>query len=246
TSIILKKIAKKHVHLLITTGKDLTITTAHTLADKPIIYTLVSRPITAETLQTIVNEKNITGVSYFTPYDRTLELAQRLIPHFKRLVLILPPDSSWPDYDRLQSAAKKVGIELIRVITPIPRIEKTILALKGRTDAIFLPYDFQLIFQADLLKTALIKANLPAISNNLEYQSGCVLTYYAEPETIGEIAGRMAVKVFHGAKAERTHPKYLPVELSSYYKLTVNLALLRKLNFKINEDVLSYANEVIR
>jgi ABC-type uncharacterized transport system substrate-binding protein len=58
---------------------------------------------------------------------------------------------------------------------------------------------------------------------------------------MGEIAGRMGVKIFHGAEI-----KYLPVELSSFYKLTINLALLSKLDIKIDEDILSYANEVIQ
>ncbi len=241
TMATLRKIADKRVKVLITTGKELTITTAHTFRDKPIIYTLVSRPITKKTMQTIIDEKNITGVSYFTPYDRTLELAQRIIPHFKRLTLILPLHSAWPDYKRLSEAAQKIDIQLNQIATPLTDLEKTILNLRGKTDAVFLPYDIQLIFRAGLLKDALSKASLPAISNNLEYQSGCVLTYYAEPETMGEIAGQMAVKIFHGAKV-----KYLPIELSSYYKLTINQVLLKKLNFSINEDVLSYANEVIR
>jgi putative ABC transport system substrate-binding protein len=237
----LQKIARQRVELLVTTGKDLTVTASRAFPDKPVIYTLVSRPVTEETIQTIFNGKNITGVSYFTPYDRTIELARRTIPNFKRLVLILPSESVWPDYNRLQEATQKAGIHLTRIVTPLSKLETTLLKLSGKTDAIFLPYDIQFIFRAALLKTVLTKAKLPAISNNLEYQSGCVLTYYAEPETIGEIAGRMAVKIFHGAKVQ-----YLPVELSSYYKLTINLSMLKKLNFAVNEDVLSYANEVIR
>jgi putative ABC transport system substrate-binding protein len=242
TLAILKKIAKKRVHLLITTGKDLTVTAAHTITDKPIIYSLVSRPITEETIKTVItNEKSISGVSYFTPYDRTLELSKRVIPHLHKLTLILPFDSAWPDYIRLREAARKVGVNLSLVETPLSGIKETILSLSGHTDAIYLPYDIQLILRANLLKKSLLQANLPAISNNLEYQSSCILTYYAEPETIGEIAGRMAVKIFHGAKI-----KYMPVELSSYYELTINLALLKSLHMTISEDVLSYANQVIQ
>jgi putative tryptophan/tyrosine transport system substrate-binding protein len=242
TLAILKEIEQKRVDLLVTTGKDLTITTAHTILNKPIIYALVSRPITNETIKTVIDqERNITGVSYFTPYDRTLELGKRVIPHFKKLTLLLPEKSAWPDYNRLKEASDKVGVALSLKETPLTSLTDTILKLHGQTDAIYLPYDIQLIFENDLIKKALLNANLPAISNNLEYQTTCILTYFAEPETIGEIAGRMAVKIFHGAKL-----KYLPVELSSYYRLTVNLSLLKKLNIKIDEDLLSYANEVIQ
>jgi putative ABC transport system substrate-binding protein len=242
TLTILKKIDHKQVHLLITTGKDLTITTAHTITNKPIIYALVSRPITDETITTVIhNERNITGVSYFTPYDRTLELAKRVIPHFKKLTLLLPENSAWPDYGRLEEAADKVGVELSITTISLTKLTATLVNLYGHTDAIYLPYDIQLIFQSDFIKKALLNAKLPAISNNLEYQSSCILTYFAEPETVGEIAGLMAVKIFHGAKL-----KYLPVELSSYYKLTVNRSLLRRLNIQIDEDILSYANEVIQ
>lgn len=238
----LRKIQQRRVDLLVTTGQELTITTARTISDKPIIYTLVARPITDETIETIINkERNITGVSYFTPYDRTLELSKRVIPHFKKLALLLPQSSVWPDFNRLKEAADKAGIKLTVLEIPLTGISDAILNIHGQTDAVYLPYDIQLLFQNDLLKKALMNAKLPAISNNLEYQSSCVLTYYAEPETLGGIAGRMAVKIFHKAKLE-----YLPVELSGYFKLTVNLSLLQRLNIKINEDVLSYANEVIQ
>lgn len=241
TLTILKKIQQRRVDLLVTTGKELTITTAHTISDKPIIYTLVARPITDETIETVINkERNITGVSYFTPYDRTLELSKRVIPNFKRLALLLPENSVWTDFNRFKEATDNAGIELTIIKLPSTGITDTISNLRGQTDAVYLPYDIQLIFQNNMLKKALLTAKLPAISNNLEYQSSCVLTYYAEPETIGGIAGRMAVKIFHKARL-----KYLPVELSSYFKLTVHRSLLQRLNIKINEDVLSYANEVI-
>jgi putative ABC transport system substrate-binding protein len=242
TVAILKKIEQKRVDALVTTGKDLTITTSHTISDRPILYALVSRPITNETIKNVIDkERNITGVSYFTPYDRTLELGKRVIPDLKKLTLILPYNSAWPDYDRLKEAADKIGVKLSFVETSLANVSKAILDLRGQTDAIYLPYDIQLIFLNDSIKEALQTAKLPAIGNNLEYQSSCVLTYFAEPETIGEIAGRMVVKIFHRAKI-----KYLPVELSSYYKLTVNVALLKEMDLKIDEDVLSYANEVIQ
>lgn len=237
----LKKINQKKVDLLVTTGKDLTITIAHTITNKPIIYALVGRPITEETIKTVIDkEKYITGVSYFTPYDRTLELSKRVIPHFRRLALVLPRNSTWPDYNRLKTAADKAGIALTPLEIPVGRLTDTILNLRGRTDAVYLPDDIDLISQTDLIKKTLLDAKLPAISNNLEYQSNCILSYYADPETIGNIAGRMAVKIFNRAVID-----YLPVELSGYFKLTINLSLLRRLNIKINEDVLSYANAVI-
>lgn len=242
TLAMLKRIQQKRVHLLVTTGKELTVTTAHTISDKPIIYALVARPITDETIKTVIDkERNVTGVSYFTPYDRTLELSKRVIPHFKKIALLLPGDSSWPDFSRIKEAADKAGIKLTVVKLPLTEIADTISNLRGKTDAVYLPYDIQLIFRNEMLKKALLTAKLPAISNNLEYQSSCVLTYYAEPEAIGGITGRMAVKIFHKARL-----KYLPVELSSYFKSTVNLSMLQQLNIKINEDVLSYANDVIQ
>lgn len=239
---VLKKIAQKRIDLLVTTGKDLTITTARTISNKPIIYALVARPITDETIKTVIDqERNITGVSYYTPYDRTLEIAKRVIPDFRKLTLLLPENSTWPDYNRIEEAAGRVGLQLSLREIPLARLTNTILKLRGETDAVYLPYDIQLIYWNDLIKNALLAAKLPAISNNLEYQSSCILTYFAEPETIGEIAGSMAVKIFHKARI-----KFLPVELSSYYRLTINLAFLKELNMKINEDILSYANEVIQ
>mgnify|MGYP005847894941 CR=1 FL=1 len=242
TLYVLKKIQQKRVHLLVTTGKELTLTTAHIISDKPIIYTLVARPITDETIKTVIDkERNVTGVSYFTPYERTLELSKRVIPNFKKLTLLIPENSSWPDFDRLHEAAENAGIELSVAHLTLNRIPDTIAKLRSQTEAIYLPYDIQLIYQNETLKNALLDAKLPAISNNLEYQSSCVLSYYAEPETIGGIASRMAVKIFHKAKL-----KYLPLELSSYFKLTINRSLLERINIPINEDVLSYANEVIQ
>jgi putative ABC transport system substrate-binding protein len=241
TEQVLKKFEKKPVNLFITTGKDLTLTVAHETSKIPIIYVLVSRPIREETIKNVIEQEDfVTGVSYYTPYDRTLELCKRVIPGFRKLAIILPPDSAWVDLDRLKAAATDMGIRLTLEDPALENLEATIHNLRGQADAIYLPNDLGLIRRTDIIKKALLDARLPAISNNIEFQSCSILTYYAEPETMGEIASRMAVKIFN-----RVTMKEMPVELSSYFKLTINSKMLEELNLPINEDILSYANEVI-
>ncbi|HEX3048922.1 MAG TPA: ABC transporter substrate binding protein [Bacillota bacterium] len=238
---VLKKIEKRPVDLFITTGKDLTITVAHETSKIPIIYALVSRPIREETIKNVIDQEDfVTGVSYYTPYDRTLDLCKRVIPGFHKLTILLPQDSAWVDLDRLKVAATDLGIQLTLEDPALSNLAATIHKLRGQTDAIYLPNDIGLIRQTEVIKKALLEARLPAISNNMEFQTCSVLTYFAEPETVGEIASRMAVKIFNRVKM-----KEMPVELSSYFKLTINYGMLKELNLSINEDILSYANEVM-
>jgi ABC-type uncharacterized transport system, periplasmic component len=239
---ILKKFEKQQIDLVITTGKDLTVAVAHKIENKPVIFALVTDPIRDETIKTFIDkEQNITGVSYFTPYDRTLDLSKRIIPGLKKLTVILCEGYGWQDLDKLKMAAKDAGIILTITEVPSNKVPDAIINLTGNTDAIYLPNEVRLVMQRDLIQKALMKAKLPAISNNLSFQYSSVLTYFADPETIGEITGRMAVKIFHGANTA-----YMPAELSSYFKLVINQQLLKQLKISINEDVLSYANEVLR
>ncbi len=241
-ALILKKLKRRQTDLLITTGKDLTVIAAHSNGTSPIIFALISDPIRDETIKTLIKrEKNVTGVSYFTPYDRTIELSKRVIPHLKKLAVLLPEKYSWPDSDKLKAATIAAGIDCSFCPKPFAEIPDTVIQLYNKTDAIYLPNEVQLIMQRDLIQKALKTAQLPAISNNLSFQYCSVLTYFPEPLTIGQIAGQMAVEIFHGANIN-----YMPVELSSYFKLIINLRLLRQLNFIVNEDVLSYANEIIQ
>ena len=104
---ILKKLKNKRVDLIITTGKDVTIVTARVIINKPIIFALVTDPMRDETMKNLIDKLwNVTGVSYFTPYDRTLDLSKRIIPNFKKLVLAIPEGYFWPDLDKLKTAAR--------------------------------------------------------------------------------------------------------------------------------------------
>jgi putative ABC transport system substrate-binding protein len=238
----LDKLEKERVDLVITTGKDLTIATARTIQSKPVIFALVTDPIRDETIKSVVEQsRTVTGISYFTPYDRTLDLSKRMIANFKKMAVVVPEGYSWPDLDKLKIAAGDAGLDLSVFEVPLDKVPETIIALSGKIDAIYLPNEIKLIMQRELIQKALLQARIPAISNNLGFQYASVLTYFADPETIGEITGRMVVKIFHGANTE-----FMPVELSSYFKLVVNQGILKQLNIKLSEDVLSYANEVIK
>ena len=238
---ILNKLEKQHTDLLVTTGNDLTINTARAISKKPIIFALVSDPMRDETIKAIEKERTITGISYFTPYDRTLDLSKKIIPNLKNLAVVISTGYTWPDLDKLKIAAQDFGIKITVTEAPINKIPESIIGLSGRTDAIYLPNEVSLIMHRDLIQKALLTAKLPAISNNLGFQYASALTYFADPETMGAITGKMAVKIFHGANIE-----FMPAELSSYFKLVINQRLLNHLKIKTNEDVLSYANEVLQ
>jgi putative ABC transport system substrate-binding protein len=238
----LKKLEKERVDLVITTGKGLTIATARAIQSKPVIFALVTDPIRDETVQSVIEKaRTVTGISYFTPYDRTLDLSKQIIPNFKKLAVVVPEGYSWPDLDKLRVASRDADIDLTVSEVPLEKVPETIIDLSGKTDVVYLPNEIKLIMQRELIQKALLQARIPAISNNLGFQYASVLTYFADPETIGEITGRMVVKIFHGANTQ-----YMPVELSSYFKLVINQGLLKQLNIKTSEDVLSYANEVIQ
>lgn len=236
---VLKKMKTHKVDLLITTGNELTISSVNASFAKPIIFALVTDPMRNETIEAVDHEKNVTGISFFTPYDRTLELSKRVIPHMQTLTILLPPDSSWQDLDKLQDACDGLNITLQTLVSD--SYTEAITKLRGRTDAIYLPNDIKLVMNRGIIRNALIKANIPAISNNLSFKDGCVLTYFADPKTMGEIAGKMVLKIYHGAKV-----KYMPTELSSHFRLTINLNLMKRFAINVDEDVLSYANEVIQ
>ncbi|TCL58331.1 ABC-type uncharacterized transport system substrate-binding protein [Hydrogenispora ethanolica] len=237
----LSRFRRSGVAMLVIAGDDSIIDLARTGGSQPVVLGFADNPVRGPVQRRIETAEMITGVSYFPPYERTLELSRRVIGDYAELTVLLAAEEPWPDLDRFQTAARKLGIAVRPVRTSLAGVSRTIAGLRGKTALLYLPAQSLWIANRRLIGSALENAGLPAVGNNLAFRDLAVLTDYAEPETMGEIAGQIIIKIQHGAI-----PRYMPAELSADYKLAVNLRLLSRCGLPIHEDVLSYANEVIR
>lgn len=237
----LDQLVQKGAEMVVIAGDDPLGAIARRNLHRPVILGFVDNPIRKPAQQRIESAKMVTGVSYFPPYERLLDLSRRVVGNYSRLTVLGDANQAWDDWDRFQAAARRFGIALQLVQCDFSGIPQTLASLKGKTDLLYLPGQSAWITRRRFIGAALEKAGLPTISNNMAFRDFTVLSDYAEPETMGEIAGQIVIKIKHGAV-----PRYLPVELSADYKLIVNLRLLNRYRLPVNEDVLSYANEVIR
>ena len=239
----LQKMSASDLDLLVLLGSRLPLATIRTAFRKPVLFGFSDQSI-AEQLKTIIEkEKTITGVSYITPYQQTLELAQRILGRYKKLVIVLPPNPTWrmQDAAQLQAAADRSGVTVTVLKTAPSELFRQVAKLERDSSVVYLPNEPAWLGQRNQLRNTFRRAQLPVITNVAGFRDLAVFAYYPEPETMGELAGRMMVKIFHGSITE-----YMPIEFSNDFQLAINLTNLEKLNLPIDEDVLSYANEVIQ
>ena len=239
--LIQNQIFRRKTDMLVVMGDNFIFSRGYQELKRPVIFAFINNPVADNARKAIERERFVTGVSYFPPYQRTFELSKKVIGDYHTLTLLLPQNSKWNDYDRVAAAAADNHLK-IRIVTFSPsELSQIISNLAGETGAIYLPADNYFIQEHDGIEDILQKSSIPVISSNLIFCNVAVLSCYAEPETMGEIAGEIIVKIFHGAD-----PEFMPVELSTDYKLIINLKQIQKLKIPIHEDVLSYANRVIQ
>ncbi len=226
--------------LLVVADPELPLQSIRSNLRQPVLFGFIAKPVSEKLKNVIEKEPLMTGVSFLIPYERTLELAQRICGRYRRLTVILPPRSAWLDGPRLRKAAAALGITVsVRTLSPDRIPELT--TFKGTTDLIYLPDEPVWVARRRQIAAVAAETGLPIIGNSPDFRDIAVFVNYPDTVTMGEIAGQMLIKIMHGSVT-----RYMPIEFSNDFRFVVNLTNCRRLNLPIAEEDLSYANEIIQ
>jgi putative tryptophan/tyrosine transport system substrate-binding protein len=166
---------------------------------------------------------NITGLTSVAPgiAQKYVELLHQAIPTASRFAVIVGAGPPPEIRNELESAGKKLGVELS--ITPIGGHDDldTVLAhaKSGGASGIIAPPDYITFLHRKRLAEAALKHRLPGCYWAREYvEAGGLLTYSGDTTEFRRRAATFVDKIFKGAK-----PADLPVEQPTKFELVINL-----------------------
>jgi putative ABC transport system substrate-binding protein len=186
---------------------------------------------------------NVTGSSSTAAElaQKNLELVRELLPHLRRLAVLLdaPDPFSKPFLEQNQAGAARLGLEL----WPLPlsgpeQLNEAFAKVAGeRVDAVILQQSLGAKRCAELALTH----RLPAISGTRLFpESGGLMSYSAVLTVLWRNAAVFVDKILKGAK-----PADLPVEQPTRFELVINLKTAKALGITVPPALLARADEVI-
>lgn len=212
--------------------------------DVPILF--LSNDPTAAGL--VVNEdlpeRNLTGVTFRVPADRTLDLARRVIPGLGVVGLAYPPEDPAAEANRdvLQAAALELGIVLrTETIDGEEDLGAAVASLADQgAQALVIstsPAATRILEQTGEVAAA---EGLPVIANTTLAEFA-VVSLAPDTAELGRQLGRQAARLLAGSS-----PGAVPVEDPRLFELTLNAAVADGFGLELPADVVRESVRVLR
>ena len=197
---------------------------------------------------------NITGLTTISPLvtGKQLELINEAFPRVARVAVLVCggrsgtglgfPGLGKKQWNEAQDAARVQKIHLLRVPVYGPgEIEGALqMVMRERANALLVS-DCVRVPAAEFVELA-AKSRLPAIYPNRHFvKKGGLMSYGANQKESFRRAAQFVDKILKGA-----NPADLPVEQPTKFELVINLKTARQIGVTIPQEVLMWANEVIK
>ena len=229
-----RKIHKINPDLILAIGRDALIKVKN-IKSKPIVYIMVLNP------QSILStNKNITGISMNITYEKQLVEFADSLPNIKRIGLLFDPERTNFPIKKVQSTAKKLGLELIiKEVNKLAEVPSLIKSVGQKIDAFWMLPD-KTVISAQSIEFMLLfslENNIPLLSFSAKYvEMGALLSLDIVPFDIGKQAGETAKKILSGYDIKDI-PKMEPREIV----LTINLKIAKKLGINFSDKIIKKA-----
>ncbi len=185
-------------------------------------------------------EGMVTGVTYFIPYDKRFEVIRALFPNAKSVALIWQAGHPGGPIDQAgtKEQCKRFGIEYKEAVAP--RLDQLLEEIKkvGKVDlyiisstALAMDNVVNFLPICNATKTPMFSyADKPV-------KSGAVAGIAADDMKLGQMLAESVVDVVVKGKPIRQ----VPVKMDPDPKLSLNKAMMQKLDLKVPEDILKRA-----
>jgi putative ABC transport system substrate-binding protein len=211
----------------------------------PIIFTVVSDAVEAGLVASLDRPGgNVTGLTTFPLEPKRLQLLREIVPAGRVGVLSNSANTPPADLERLNNAAKSLGVEMVRVSARSPAELAGAFAELSRAHvaALFVSGDAIFFSQRSRVAELATQFRLPAIYQEREFcDAGGLMCYGANLPGNFHRAATYVDKILKGAK-----PGDLPVEQPTKFELVINIKAAKALGIAIPQSVLSRADEVIQ
>lgn len=202
------------------------------IPDVPAILTLISDPRRYE-LETPTT-------CFLATAPDASEVLHRLVailPSARRIGVVYDADLSALLARDLREAADRAGLTIeLRPCYRAQRLEETLDTLRGRIDALLVPFDpLSVAPEAiDRLTRWSLRNHVPLAAPGPEWvRRGALFSYAATPEQMGEQASRIAAGILYQGR----HPADFGLRLPEDHQLAVNRGTAEALSIPLPEDL---------
>ena len=238
-SSIANKFKAEKVDVAIGIATPMAVAIASAIADKPVIFSGITDPISAHLVETMDSGyKNVNGVVDTIPVAEQIQEFRKIYP-FKKLGFI------YTSYEAnavsmaktAEETCKKLGIEFIpATITNTSEVKQAAESLVGRADAFYVTNDNTLVAGVNSLITTAAANNIPIFSGDItsSLNGGVIYALGFDYYNIGKATALMVIDVLNGKDV-----KSMPVGIlknSSDYLSLVDLDTAKKLNIAIPQE----------
>ena len=216
----------------------------------PVVFSSVTDPVKAglipnTSLPGTKTNTNVTGISDRWPVYLQFEMYTKFFPKAKKWGTIYNPadPQSILYIKEMQTAAKKLGVELIEATIPsIVETTETAQSLAGKVQAIYITFDRLALSSFDTIVKICNKKKIPLFGGDLKSISkGAMAAYGWDYFQIGYSAGRKAAQILKGEK-----PGDIPWELGEKLLLMINEKAAKTQGAIISPELLKKADRIIQ
>ncbi len=213
----------------------------------PIVFATAGDPVGTGIVASLARPGgNVTGLSSQTPdvAGKRIELLREVVPDLHRLAVLADTDNPFVklDVSQLRQAGAGLGIEVATFeMRRGEDIDPAFEALKGRTQALYVPATPVALVNRVRINTLALAAHMPTTLGVREYvEAGGLMSYGPNWPHMWGRAANFVDKILRGAK-----PADLPVEQPTKFDLVINLTTAKALGLTVPDKLLALADEVI-
>ena len=244
---IAAELVRLKVDVIVTASTPATVAVKQATSRIPFVFAAVGDPVGNGLVASLARPGgNITGLSQQQPDTarKRLELLREVVPHLRRLAILLNPDNpaAAAESGEAQAAARALGLEYSVVdFQRIEDIAPAFEALKDQAEAVYVCLDPLLNANRGRIATLAAFARMPTTYSTREFvDAGGLMSYGPNIPDMYRRAAEYVDKILRGAK-----PADIPVEQPTKFDLVINLTIAKALGLAMPPTLLAIADEVI-
>jgi putative ABC transport system substrate-binding protein len=243
--VLAAELLRLKVDLILTGGTPATRAAKAATKTIPIVFSLADDPVGSGLVASFARPGgNLTGFTLGVYDEKLLEVLKGTVPGATRVAYAAPAQESSTRPERLNAAARVLGVEIRPIVVQGPKdFDRFFASARDLgSDAVLVPNVAWFRPHLERIGFAAAKSHLPAIGYDRGFaQSGGLLSYGPAPlQNIPRIAAQVN-KILKGAK-----PADLPIEQPTKFELVINLKTAKALGLTIPASVLARADEVLQ
>jgi putative ABC transport system substrate-binding protein len=244
---IIAEFLRLKVDVIVTYGTPNVVAAKQATSIIPIVFPMAGDPVGNGLVASLARPGgNLTGLSLQAPdlAGKRLELLREIFPALRQLAILANVENpiTLLEMREVQAAARTLGLQVdAREIRRAQDIAPAIEALKGRTEALYVPSDPLFSTNRIRINSLALSARLPTIYYEREHvAAGGLMSYGPNRSDMLRRAADLVDKILRGVK-----PADIPVEQPTKFDLVINLTTAKALGIDVPATLLARADEVI-